>query len=108
VRRYIPQARGGRSEVGDGKNNGGASLNVACAAAVVLQAYALWAGFPEVFARNTVRPCCLLKNHGFLLSLPHFLWLRPRFQAPRIGEKFAGSVKDFELPLHPSSKPSDS
>lgn len=34
---YIPQTRGG---------GGSASLNVACAAAIVLQAFCMWAGFP--------------------------------------------------------------
>mmetsp|Transcript_55470 Transcript_55470/g.109977 ORF Transcript_55470/g.109977 Transcript_55470/m.109977 type:complete len:214 (+) Transcript_55470:177-818(+) len=41
---YIPQVRGGH---GDGSNYGSASLNVACAAAVVLQTYMLWAGFNQ-------------------------------------------------------------
>eukprot|EP00591_Stephanopyxis_turris_P005699 CAMPEP_0195509778 /NCGR_PEP_ID=MMETSP0794_2-20130614/2621_1 /TAXON_ID=515487 /ORGANISM="Stephanopyxis turris, Strain CCMP 815" /LENGTH=389 /DNA_ID=CAMNT_0040637077 /DNA_START=1 /DNA_END=1167 /DNA_ORIENTATION=+ len=39
---FIPQTRGGASEGG-----GSASLNVACAAAVILQAYCTWAGYPE-------------------------------------------------------------
>lgn len=35
---FVPQTRGG---------GGSASLNVACAASVVLQAYCIWAGYPE-------------------------------------------------------------
>ena len=38
---FIPQTRGG--SVGGG---GSASLNVACAATVILQAYCVWAGYP--------------------------------------------------------------
>eukprot|EP00560_Eucampia_antarctica_P002857 CAMPEP_0197836828 /NCGR_PEP_ID=MMETSP1437-20131217/30171_1 /TAXON_ID=49252 ORGANISM="Eucampia antarctica, Strain CCMP1452" /NCGR_SAMPLE_ID=MMETSP1437 /ASSEMBLY_ACC=CAM_ASM_001096 /LENGTH=116 /DNA_ID=CAMNT_0043443323 /DNA_START=129 /DNA_END=479 /DNA_ORIENTATION=+ len=41
---FIPQTRGGRS---DGGGGGSASLNVACAATVVLQAYCLWADYPD-------------------------------------------------------------
>jgi len=40
---FIPQTRGGRS---DGGGGGSASLNVACAATVILQAYCLWASYP--------------------------------------------------------------
>ena len=44
---YIPQTRGGTG-TGDGGGGGGsASLNVACAATVVLQAYCLWANYPD-------------------------------------------------------------
>lgn len=39
---YIPQTRGGKTEGG-----GSASLNVACAATVILQAYCLWASYPD-------------------------------------------------------------
>lgn len=39
---YIPQTRGGRSDGG-----GSASLNVACAATVILQAYCTWANYPD-------------------------------------------------------------
>ena len=39
---YIPQTRGGRSDGG-----GSASLNVACAATVILQAYCMWASYPD-------------------------------------------------------------
>lgn len=39
---FIPQTRGGSTEGG-----GSASLNVACAATVVLQAYCTWAGYPD-------------------------------------------------------------
>ena len=38
---FIPQIRGGDA------GRGAASLNVACAAAIVLHAFSLWAGFPE-------------------------------------------------------------
>ena len=38
---YIPQTRGGSTEGG-----GSASLNVACAASIILQAYCLWASYP--------------------------------------------------------------
>eukprot|EP01083_Nonionella_stella_P243401 848167_1 len=41
---FIPQTRGG-SKMGGG--GGSASLNVACAATVVLQAYCLWAGYSD-------------------------------------------------------------
>jgi len=44
---YIPQTRGGSQEGG-----GSASLNVACAATVVLQAYRTWAGYPEAERDN--------------------------------------------------------
>ena len=40
---FIPQTRGGRS---DGGGGGSSSLNVACAATVILQAYCLWANYP--------------------------------------------------------------
>ena len=43
---YIPQARGGSGSCTGGSRGGSASLNVACAATVVLQAYALWASYP--------------------------------------------------------------
>jgi tRNA G18 (ribose-2'-O)-methylase SpoU len=39
---YIPQTRGGKSDGG-----GSASLNVACAATVILQAYCTWASYPD-------------------------------------------------------------
>mmetsp|Transcript_1885 Transcript_1885/g.5493 ORF Transcript_1885/g.5493 Transcript_1885/m.5493 type:complete len:441 (-) Transcript_1885:1359-2681(-) len=39
---FIPQTRGGAASGG-----GSASLNVACAATVVLQAYCMWAGYPD-------------------------------------------------------------
>jgi tRNA G18 (ribose-2'-O)-methylase SpoU len=39
---FIPQTRGGATDGG-----GSASLNVACAATVVLQAYCTWAGYPD-------------------------------------------------------------
>ena len=39
---FIPQTRGGRS---DGGGGGSSSLNVACAATVILQAYCLWANY---------------------------------------------------------------
>jgi len=50
---FIPQTRGGasssssptsRDEQGNGR--GSASLNVSCAAAIILQAYSLWANYP--------------------------------------------------------------
>jgi len=41
---FIPQTRGGRS---DGGGGGSSSLNVACAATVILQAYCLWANYPS-------------------------------------------------------------
>ena len=41
---FIPQTRGGSKTGGGG---GSASLNVACAATVVLQAYCLWAGYSD-------------------------------------------------------------
>lgn len=41
---FVPQHRGG-TRVGGG--GGSASLNVACAAAVILQAYCMWAGYPD-------------------------------------------------------------
>mmetsp|Transcript_25400 Transcript_25400/g.53655 ORF Transcript_25400/g.53655 Transcript_25400/m.53655 type:complete len:284 (+) Transcript_25400:214-1065(+) len=48
---FIPQNRGGRSRedsvVGSREKVGSASMNVACAAAVVLQAYSMWAGYSE-------------------------------------------------------------
>lgn len=43
---YIPQIRGGSGSCSGGSGGGSASLNVACAATVVLQAYALWASYP--------------------------------------------------------------
>ena len=43
---YIPQIRGGFGSYAGGSGGGSASLNVACAATVVLQAYALWASYP--------------------------------------------------------------
>jgi tRNA G18 (ribose-2'-O)-methylase SpoU len=54
---YIPQTRGGSSST-DG-SCGSASLNVACAATVILQAYCLWASYPvagmegEIFVAST-------------------------------------------------------
>jgi len=50
---FIPQTRGGasssssptsRDEQGNGR--GSASLNVSCAAAIILQAYSVWANYP--------------------------------------------------------------
>lgn len=50
---YVPQTRGGsrsrssnKSSPGGGARGGSASLNVACAATVILQAYCLWACYP--------------------------------------------------------------
>lgn len=43
---FIPQNRGGsRDSVAGREKVGSASMNVACAAAVVLQAYSMWAGY---------------------------------------------------------------
>ena len=39
---FIPQTRGGTRDGG-----GSASMNVACAAAVILQAYCMWAGYGD-------------------------------------------------------------
>jgi len=45
---FIPQNRGGsRDSVAGREKIGSASMNVACAAAVVLQAYSMWAGYSE-------------------------------------------------------------
>jgi len=49
---YIPQARGGggtsstTSRDAKGNGRGSASLNVSCAAAIILHAYSLWADYP--------------------------------------------------------------
>lgn len=47
---FIPQNRGGSRDsivAGSREKVGSASMNVACAAAVVLQAYSMWAGYSE-------------------------------------------------------------
>lgn len=44
---FIPQTRGGTDDGG-----GSASMNVACAATVVLQAYSLWAGYADAKLRG--------------------------------------------------------
>jgi len=44
---FIPQNRGGSGDGFAGRSSGSASMNVACAAAVVLQAYCMWAGYSE-------------------------------------------------------------
>ncbi|KAL7532169.1 hypothetical protein ACHAXR_010502 [Thalassiosira sp. AJA248-18] len=42
---FIPQNRGTTTR--DGGSGGSASMNVACAAAVILQAYSMWAGYSD-------------------------------------------------------------
>ena len=46
---FIPQNRGGSRDDFAGRGGGSASesMNVACAVAVVLQAYSMWAGYSE-------------------------------------------------------------
>ena len=53
---FIPQIRGGDA------GRGAASLNVACAAAIVLHAFSLWAGFPE--AARAGEKFCPARHEG--------------------------------------------